>query len=658
MKNSGCPRCAEETKIADASRGISDNPEFHNIKGMLVILVSAVLFIFGVIFRERLHDTPFMAAEFAVFVPAYILSGGGVLYSAAKNIRFGRVFDESFLMSISTLGAFAIHEIPEAVGVMLFYTIGEYLQSLAVNRSRASISALLEIRPQYANLQKEKSLVQVSPQKIRPGDIIVIKPGERVPLDGKILSGSSQVDTSALTGEPLPRFLEPGSMVLSGMINQTAVLEVKVEKSFDDSSLSKILDLVENASSQKAGTEKFITKFARYYSPIVVIGALGVAVVPPLLVEGAAFTDWIYRALVLLVISCPCALVISIPLGYFGGIGGASRSGILVKGANFLDVLSEVDTVVFDKTGTLTKGIFRVSKIIPRNKFNEDQLKELAALAELRSNHPIAQSIKDSFVGEIDGSAVKSYEEKPGMGVKAQIDHRTILAGSDRLLHDENIEHDRCNVEGTVVHVAVDGIYAGYLVIEDEIRDDARDIKPGLKHEGVGEVIMLTGDESSAAAAVASTLAFDSYHADLLPEEKVEMIEGLLSKPGRKGKIAFVGDGINDAPVIARADVGIAMGGLGSDAAIETADVVIMTDHPSKAAEAIRIGKNTKRIVRQNMLLALCVKAGFITAGLLGVATMWEAVFADVGVALLAVFNSTRALKKSTRPGAAAASDR
>jgi len=611
----------------------------------LFLIVSAVvLFVLGLIFRRELHNTPYSIGEYLVLSSAYLLSGWGILSSAGRNILRGKVFDENFLMTIATLGAIFIHELPEAVGVMLFFKVGEFFQNLSVNRSRRSIKSLLEIRPDYANLKVDGQIKKISPEEVNIGDIIVIRPGEKVPLDGEVIAGSSQVDTSALTGESMPRTVKAGEAVLAGMINKVGVLTVKVTKSFGESSISKILDLVENAEGKKAETEKFITRFARSYTPIVVSGALAVAVLPPLL-TGAGFSEWIYRALVLLVISCPCALAISIPLGYFGGVGGASRRGILVKGSNFLDVLAKVSTVVFDKTGTLTKGVFKVTQVVPKNGFTEEKLIHLAAEAESQSNHPIAQSILEAYGGDVDPSVVEDYEEIAGHGIRARVRDRVVLAGNDRLLHRENIEHDVCDVDGTAVHIVVDDLYAGYIVIADELKEDALRAIRALKGLGVEKIAMLTGDSKEVAESVARRLGLDSYLAELLPEEKVAAVEKLLGEAEEDDKVTFVGDGINDAPVIARADVGIAMGGLGSDAAIETADVVIMTDAPSKVAEAIEIGRKTHKIVWENIGLAFAVKGVFIVLGVLGLATMWEAVFADVGVALIAIFNVTRVLR-------------
>ncbi len=613
-------------------------------EGILVASVIA-LFVLGSVFEKILHDTPYSIGEYLVFIPAYLLSGWTVLTTAGRNILRGQVFDENFLMTIATVGAIAIHKLPEAVGVMLFFKIGELFQESAVSRSRRSISSLLEIRPDTANLKTANGIEVVAPERVKVGNTIVIKPGEKIPLDGKVIDGNSQVDTSALTGESVPRTVNAGETVLAGTINQTGVLTVTVTKLFGESSIAKILDLVENASSKKAQTEKFITKFARQYTPIVVISSLLVTLIPPLVIPGATQIEWVYRALVLLVISCPCGLVISIPLGYFGGIGGAAKRGILVKGSTFLDTLAGVKAIVFDKTGTLTKGVFKVTEIVPHNGFMQADLLRIAAEAEANSNHPIAKSIRIAYDRPIDESNISNYTEIAAHGIQTTIAGKLVLVGNDRLLHRENIAHDTCDVEGTVVHVAVDRIYAGYIIIADEIKEDAVQSIRDLKAAGVERIMMLTGDSQAVAQRITKILGVDSFAAELLPEDKVTEIEKLLSEFHNKGKVAFVGDGINDAPVIARADVGIAMGGLGSDAAIETADVVLMTDAPSKVAEAIQVGKKTHAIVLQNIIFALTIKVIFIGLGLMGLATMWEAVFADVGVALAAIFNATRVMK-------------
>lgn len=619
--------------------------EFNLREELTPIVISGVLFLIGLIFNEPLHNTPFSIAEYAVLIPAYLISGWSVLTTAGRNILRGRVFDENFLMSIATLGAIAIHEIPEGVAVMLFFQVGELFQDYSVGRSRRSIKALLEVRPDTANLKVDGDIREVSPESVKVGDIILVRPGEKVPLDGEILEGKSQMDTSALTGESVPRTVAVGETVLSGMINQSGVLTIRVTKPFNESSISRILELVENASAKKADTEKFITRFARYYTPVVVFLSLAVAILPPLFIADTTRSAWVYRALVLLVISCPCGLVISIPLGYFGGIGGAAKRGILVKGSTFLDALTQVNTVVFDKTGTLTKGSFRVTQVVPENGWDKHKLLALAAQVESQSNHPVAQSILQAHGQLVDASMVSDYEEIAGHGIRARVDGRTVLAGNDRLLHRENIPHAVCEVEDTVAHLAVEGKYVGRIIIADELKEDAPQAIESLKSQGI-TTAMLTGDSQSVADNVAKKLGLDQHRAELLPEDKVTALETFLSQAiSSKKKVVFVGDGINDSPVIARADVGMAMGGLGSDAAIETADVVIMTDAPSKVAEAIALSRRTLRIVWQNIILAMAVKALFIGLGAIGLATLWEAVFADVGVALLAIFNASRILR-------------
>jgi len=618
--------------------------EFNLKREAFLVAVVLALFILGRLFQEQLKQTPYSLGQYLVYLPAYLLAGSNVLTNAGVNLLKGRIFDENFLMTIATVGAIAIGRLPEAVGVMLFFRIGELFQESAVARSRRSISSLLEIRPDRANLKTEDGLLVVSPESIKLGQIIVVKPGERIPLDGQIIDGQSQVDTSALSGESMPRFVTPGEKVLAGMINQTGLLNIKVTNLYGDSSIARILDLVQNAGAKKAQTEKFITKFARRYTPIVVIISLLIALLPPLLLPGASYSQWAYRALILLVISCPCGLVISIPVGYFGGVGGAARRGILVKGSTFLDILANLKAVVFDKTGTLTQGVFQVSQIVPYNGFSEQYILKVAALVESNSNHPIAKSLLIAYNQDIDENLVSDYKEIAGCGVQATLEGSVILAGNDRLLHRENILHDTCQVKGTVVHLAVDRIYAGYIVIEDKLKLDAIKAIRDLKTHGIEQVIMLTGDSQAVAQKIAETLDLDSYQAELLPEEKSTAVETLLGKFGNNGKVAFVGDGINDAPVLARADVGIAMGAMGSDIAIETADVVLMSDSPSKVLEAIQIAQKTRNIVWQNIIFALAIKGIFIILGIFGLANMWEAVFADVGVALLAIFNATRAL--------------
>ena len=626
--------------------------EFNLQQELLAVAIPFMLFIVGLIFYQPLHDTPFSSGEYLIFISAYLLSGWSVLSAAGRNILRGQIFDENFLMTIATLGAIAIHELPEGVAVMLFFQIGELFQGFAVGKSRRSIKALLEVRPDTANLLIDGVVREVNPEEVEVGDTIIIKPGEKVPLDGKILSGNSQVDTSALTGESVPRTVREGETILAGVINQTGSLTVQVTKLFAESSIAKILDLVENANSKKAPTEKFITRFARYYTPVVVFLSLAFAILPPLLIPGATGKQWVYRALVLLVISCPCGLVISIPLGYFGGVGGAAKRGILVKGSTFLDALTDVKTVIFDKTGTLTEGVFQVTKISPYNDYSESEILTLVAIAESQSNHPVARSIMQAYENQIPDSDitisysdVTDYEEIPGQGISAKVRGMAVLAGNDRLLHHKKVEHDSCDLEGTVVHIAIDSKYAGYILISDRIKEDAPRAITQLKRIGITETVMLTGDNRVVAQNVAHKLSLDTYKAELLPEDKVEAIEYYLHKSHKKSKVAFVGDGINDAPVIARADVGMAMGALGSDAAIETADVVLMNDAPSKVAEAINVARKTHSIVWQNIILAMAVKALFILLGAIGIATLWEAVFADVGVALLAIFNASRVLK-------------
>ena len=612
-------------------------------KNLLLIVISSLIFIIGLFTRDTLHSYWLSWPEYAVFLFAYILSGQKVLKRAVTNMIRGRFFDESFLMTIATTGAILIHELPEAVGVMLFFSIGEYFEDLSVNRSRKSIKALLELRPDHATVEYNGITKEVDPHDVKVKDHIIIKPGERVPLDGIILQGESTVDTSALTGESIPRQVGPGKDVLAGYINKTGVITVEVSKPFGESSISRILDLVENAAARKAEPEKVITKFARVYTPLVVTAAFMTAVIPPL-VLGAPFYDWLYRALVLLVISCPCALVLSIPLGYFGGIGKASREGILIKGANFLDSLAELKAVVFDKTGTLTKGTFTVSEIVPMNGFSRDEVLKYAALTETHSSHPIARSIVESYPKKGEDT-ITDYTEVPARGVQAVINEKPVFVGNDRQLHEEMIDHNTCHVEGTVAHVTVDGVYAGYILISDEIKDDAEKTVQTLQDMGI-TTVMLTGDGKDATECIAQRLGIRKFYCELLPEDKVKELEEIERDIKReRGNVAFVGDGINDAPVIARADIGIAMGALGSDAAVETADVVIMTDDLYKVVKAVSIARRTNKLTWENILLVLGVKGVFILMGILGMATMWEAVFADVGVALLAVFNATRILR-------------
>ena len=581
-----------------------------------------------------------------LFLVPYLLAGGDVLWRALRNILRGQVFDENFLMAVATIGAFCIGEYPEAVLVMVFYQVGEWFQGYAVGRSRSSIAALMDIRPDHANLETPDGLRQADPEEIAVGDVIVVKSGERIPLDGTVLEGRSTVDTAALTGESLPRETGPGDAVISGCINIGGLLRVRVSKPYGESTVAKILDLVENSSSKKARAENFITRFARIYTPLVVMAAGLLAVLPPLLFQ-EAWGIWIQRALIFLVISCPCALVISIPLGFFGGIGGASRRGILVKGSNYLEALSRAEIVVFDKTGTLTKGTFTVTAVHP-DILPEDRLLELAALAESYSDHPISRSLREAYHKEIDASRVTGTEDIPGHGVSARVDGRLVQAGSGKLMERMGIPYRNCHRTGTIVHVAVDGEYAGHIVIADEIKPDAADAVAALKSQGVRKTVMLTGDQPAVGESVAEALGIDEVHAGLLPADKVDHVEQLLGEKHGRGTLAFVGDGINDAPVLSRADIGIAMGALGSDAAIEAADVVLMDDKPSKIADAIRISRKTRRIVQQNIVFALGVKLLVLVLGACGVASMWAAVFADVGVSVLAILNAMRALRVET----------
>ncbi len=583
--------------------------------------------------------------ELILFLASYLVVGGDIVYKALKNIVRGQVFDENFLMAIATVGAFVIGEYPEGVAVMLFYQVGELFQSIAVNRSRKSISALMDIRPDFANLKAGDEIKRVSPEEVRIGDLIVVRPGEKVPLDGKVAEGNSAMDTSALTGESVPREVTAGDDVLSGFINKNGVLTIEVTKVFGESTVAKILDLVENASSKKAPTENFITKFARYYTPVVVIVAALLAVLPPLIISGATFADWVYRALIFLVISCPCALVVSIPLGFFGGIGASSKNGVLVKGSNYLEALNDVKYVVFDKTGTLTKGAFKVNGIYPQNGWTEQALLRQAAFAEMHSTHPIAQSIREAYGRELNEELLAGYNEISGHGIQVMFEGREVLAGNAKLMKRENIDFAAPTELGTIVHVAIDKQYAGYLVIADEVKEDSAQAIRSLKNLGVKKIVMLTGDIKAVGEAIGKKLGVDEVRAELLPQHKVEELEKIDRQKSSKEKIVFVGDGINDTPVLARADVGVAMGGLGSDAAIEAADIVIMTDEPSKLASAIHIAKRTRRIVWQNIIFALLVKAVFLLLGAFGIATMWEAVFSDVGVTLLAVLNAMRVMK-------------
>ena len=611
-------------------------------KKMLVrIAVSAVLLIAAVL-------VPYQGLwRFALFLPAYFVIGWDVLWRAVRNIAHGQVFDENFLMALATVGAFCTGffgqgEYPEAVFVMLFYQVGELFQSYAVGKSRKSIASLMDIRPDYANVERDGKLLQVDPEEVAVGDTITVKAGEKIPLDGLVLEGQSLVDTAALTGESVPRQVRPGDSVISGCVNQNGLLRVQVTKAFGESTVQKILDLVENASSKKAKAENFITKFARYYTPVVVFCALALAVVPPLFVGD--WTGWVQKALIFLVVSCPCALVISVPLSFFGGIGGASRQGILVKGGNYLEVLADTELVVFDKTGTLTKGVFQVTAIHPEG-VSQQELLELAALAESYSDHPISRSLKEAWGKALDTARVGQVEELSGRGVRAQVDGKEVWAGNGKLMEEIGLAYRPSGQVGTVVHVAAQGRYLGYILIADEVKPDAKEAIAALKAQGVKKTVLLTGDAKDVGEAVAQELGLDEAYTQLLPGDKVERVEALLQETSPKGKLAFVGDGINDAPVLSRADIGIAMGALGSDAAIEAADLVLMDDKPSKIAKAMEISKRTLRIVRQNIVFALAVKLLVLMLTPFGLANLWEAVFADVGVMVLAILNASRALQ-------------
>lgn len=605
------------------------------------IAASAVLLVAAVLIP---YEGPW---RFVLFLPAYFVIGWDVLWKAARNIAHGQVFDENFLMALATVGAFCTGffgegQYPEAVFVMLFYQVGELFQGYAVGKSRKSIASLMDIRPDYANVERDGQLTQVDPEEVAVGDTITVKAGERVPLDGVVLEGQSMVNTSALTGESVPRQVQPGDDVISGCVNQSGLLRVRVTKPFGESTVQKILDLVENSSSKKAKAENFITKFARYYTPIVVFCALALALVPPLFVGD--WVGWVQKALIFLVVSCPCALVISVPLSFFGGIGGASRQGILVKGGNYLEVLANTEIVVFDKTGTLTKGVFNVTAIHPEE-YSESGLLEMAALAESYSDHPISRSLKEAWGKELDASRVGEVEELSGRGVRAQVDGKTVCAGNDKLMEDIGVKWHPCHHVGTTVHVAVEGKYTGHIVISDEVKPDAKEAIAALKAQGVKKTVMLTGDAKAVGESVAKDLGLDEAYTQLLPGDKVDRVEALLSEKSPKGKLAFVGDGINDAPVLSRADIGIAMGALGSDAAIEAADIVLMDDKPSKIAKAMEISQRTLRIVRQNIVFALAVKLLVLALTPFGIANMWEAVFADVGVMVIAILNASRALQ-------------
>lgn len=612
-------------------------------KSLIKIIASAAIFIAALLLSEL--GSAKENVELALFLAAYLVIGFEVLKKAVRNIINGQVFDENFLMSIATVGAFFVGEYPEGVAVMLFYQIGELFEKYAVNRSRKSISDLMDIYPDYANAIRDGEVIKVEPEEVGVGETILIRPGEKVPLDGEVVKGSSNLDTRALTGESQPREIMQGDSIISGCINLNGVLEVKVSKEFEESTVSKILELVENASSHKAEAEHFITKFARYYTPGVVIAAAALALIPPLLMPGAEWAVWIYRALTFLVISCPCALVISIPLSFFCGLGGASRNGILIKGSNYLEALAATEIVVFDKTGTLTKGNFKVTEIRPAGTADREEILRLAAFAEIHSSHPISISIKDAYARAVDPGSVEEIEELSGYGVRALIDGKTVYAGSARLMKNQGIQFDESDAPGTLVHVARDGKYEGAILIEDEIKQDSYHAVKKLKAMNIRKLVVLTGDRKAVGEDVGKELGILEIHTELLPADKVDRMNALLKQKTRNGKLVFIGDGLNDAPVLAGADIGIAMGGLGSDAAIEAADVVIMNDEPSKAADAVRISRKTISIVKQNIAFALGVKFFVLGLAALGEASMWAAVFADVGVSVIAILNAVRVLR-------------
>ncbi len=609
-------------------------------KDGIKILISLALFIFAlaVKFENAWINN-------CIFVLSYVIVGFEVLVNAIKHIFKGKVFDENFLMSIATIGAFAIGEYPEAVSVMLFYQVGELFQNYAIDRSRKSITSLMDIRPDYANKYVDGKIEKVNPTEVQIGDIIVIKPGEKVPLDGCVIEGKTTLDTKALTGEALPREAVEGNEVLSGCINLNGTIKVKVTKKFGESTVSKILDLVENASSKKAKSENFITKFAEYYTPVVVTIALALAIIPPFVMQNQTFSEWLYRALSFLVVSCPCALVISIPLSFFGGIGGASKRGILIKGGNYLEALSKTEVVVFDKTGTLTEGTFEVQEVkVVDKEITKEELLKLAACAEHYSNHPIASSVKKAYAKEIDEKQIANSQELSGLGIEAEIEGKNVLVGNEKLMQERNINFEKAKEIGTVLYISIDEKYAGYILIADKIKEDAKITIAELKKNNIKQTVMLTGDRKEVGEAVAKEIGIDKVYTELLPDGKVEKVEELLKQKSEQGKLAFVGDGINDAPVLAISDIGIAMGGLGADSAIEAADVVIMTDEPSKIIDAIKISKKTMRIVKQNIVFAIAVKVAVLILAAFGISTMWQAVFADVGVSVLAILNALRIL--------------
>lgn len=632
-------------KVCRLQKGMVNNMTKKQKKMLYRIIVTFLLFaVLMVCEHTGRMDGWNKIVLFVIYLVPYLVIGYDIVYKAARNISHGQVFDENFLMMIATFGAFGVGEYSEAVAVMLFYQVGELFQGYAVGKSRQSISDMMDICPEYANIEEDGVLKQVDPDDVEVGSIIVVKPGERIPLDGIVVEGESLIDTAALTGESVPRSAKAGDEIISGCVNGSGTLKVKTTKEFDDSTVAKILELVENASSKKAKVENFITRFAKYYTPVVTIGAVILAILPPLIL-GGGWAEWIQRACIFLVISCPCALVISVPLGFFGGIGAASKIGVLVKGSNYLEAVAEMTTIVFDKTGTLTKGEFKVTDVITENG-SKEELIELAALGEGYSNHPIANSIREAYGKELDLNRVTNTEEIAGHGIKAVIDGKTVLLGNEKLMKSESIFYTSCKSMGTVVYVACNGVFEGAVVISDTIKDGAKEAIHDMKQVGVRHTVMLTGDRKEAAETVAQALGIDEVHAELLPGGKVEQVEALLKAEKEKERLAFVGDGINDAPVLTRADIGIAMGSMGSDAAIEAADIVLMDDDVTKIASVVRIARKTLRIVKQNIVFALAIKALVLILGALGMANMWEAVFADVGVSVIAILNSMRTLNE------------
>lgn len=608
-------------------------------KQLIKIIISLLLVVISLLLK---FDTELYSN--ILYVIAYIIVGYDIVLKAVRNIFKGKVFDENFLMTVATIGAFCIGEFPEAVAVMLFYQIGELFQSYAVDRSRKSVASLMDIRPDYANVYREDEIERVDPDEVNIGEIILVKPGEKIPLDGIVVDGESMLNTQALTGESVPRKVTVNDEVLSGCINNDGILKIKVSKEFEESTVSKILDLVENASSRKSKSENFISKFAKYYTPIVVIVSVALAVIPPLVIKEALFSDWLYRALSFLVVSCPCALVISIPLSFFGGIGAASKIGVLIKGSNYLEALASAEIVVCDKTGTLTEGVFKVQKIKAIG-YSDDELLRYAAYAEGFSNHPISISLKQAYNKEINEKLVTETQEISGKGVLAKVDGKMVLVGNEKIMKEYNIKFQKSEETGTIVYVAINDEFAGTILIADKIKEDSYKAVKLFKNNNVKKVVMLTGDRDNISESVANELNLDEYHAELLPQDKVSWVEKLMTQKSSGGKLIFVGDGINDAPVLALSDIGVAMGGLGSDAAIEVADVVIMTDEPSKIASSVQISKKTMRIVKQNIVFAIAVKIGVLIFSAFGVSTMWEAVFADVGVSVLAIVNALRVLR-------------